>query len=80
MTDEDTWWNYQGATLADPSLLTSLPRRGEHGGPCANKRCRHTGADWFNRGSGLYYCDECARRVNEQCLASGKRKVCELQA
>ena len=79
MAEEDTWWNHQGATLADPTLLALLPHRGELGGLCANKRCRHTGADWFNRTSGLCYCDECARHINEQCLAAGTRKACELR-
>jgi hypothetical protein len=74
---EDTWWNRQGALLPDPALLMP-PRRGELGGTCANRACSHAGADWYNRGSCLYYCDACARQLNEQCLALGTRKVCEL--
>jgi hypothetical protein len=56
-----------------------LPRRGEYGGRCSNVLCEHTGADWYNRTSGMYYCDECARRINEACLAQGERKLCMLQ-
>ena len=79
MAYEDTWWNYQGATVAE-NLLLVTPRRGERGGLCANRACRNSGADWYSRGSCVYYCDACARRLNEQCLAQGTRKVCELQA
>ncbi|MGH8480943.1 MAG: hypothetical protein ACREXU_11870 [Gammaproteobacteria bacterium] len=78
MAYEDTWWNHQGATVAEPTLLLIAPRRGEHHGLCANPACANAGADWYNRGSCVYYCDGCARRINEQCLAAGTRKVCEL--
>jgi hypothetical protein len=77
--DADTWWNYQGALVPDPSLLATLPKRGVLGGLCSNRRCKNEGADWYNRTSGLYYCDDCARHLNEQCLAEGTRKVCELR-
>jgi len=78
MAYEDTWWNHQGATLPE-SVLPIGPRRGDFGGRCANRRCTTEGADWYNRGSGLYYCDECARHINERCLELGQRKACELR-
>ena len=55
-----------------------LPRRGEYGGRCSNVLCSNTGADWYNRASGLYYCDGCALRINESCLKAGQKKLCEL--
>ena len=56
-----------------------LPRRGEFGGRCSNVLCSTTGANWCNRSSGLYYCGECARRINDSCLKLGERnKMCEL--
>lgn len=75
---EDTWWNYQGATLPETVLPVGV-RRGEYGGRCGNSRCNSDGADWYNRGSGLYYCDACARQINERCLELGQRKACELR-
>jgi hypothetical protein len=57
-----------------------LHRRGEFGGRCNNTACHSTGADWHNRASGQYYCDDCARRLNENCLSLGIRKLCELRA
>jgi hypothetical protein len=57
-----------------------LPRRGEFGGPCNNAACQNAGADWLNRASGQFYCDDCARRLNENCLNLGIRKLCELHA
>ena len=72
-----TWWNDLGATPQVTALFT-LPGKGEYHGLCNNPDCDNTGADWYSRGSCLYYCDACARAINEQCLAMGKRKVCEL--
>ena len=57
-----------------------LRPRGEFGGRCNNAVCGNTGADWLNRASGQYYCDDCARRLNENCLILGIRKLCELHA
>ena len=78
MAYEDTWWNYQGATI--PGFIPVPIERGTRGGLCANHACANAGADWYNRGSTLYYCDECARHINEHCLTLGTRKACELHA
>ena len=43
-----------------------------------DRLCAHADADWYSRSSGKYYCDACARQLNEACLAQGSRKVCEL--
>jgi hypothetical protein len=78
MSYQDTWWNYQGATIPEPFLQMVAPR-GEHGGLCGNPACPHAGADWYNRGTCRHYCDACARLINEQCLEMGLRKACELR-
>ena len=65
-------WNDLGVALF------ALPGKGEFHGPCNNPDCDNAGADWYSRGSYMYYCDACARHINEQCLATGKRKACEL--
>jgi hypothetical protein len=54
------------------------PQKGAFGGGCNTQTCAHSGADWYSRSSGKYYCDECARQLNEACLAQGARKTCEL--
>jgi hypothetical protein len=56
----------------------TLPRRGEYAGLCNNPLCPTTGADWLNRVNDRYYCDDCARWINEACLKQGIRKHCEL--
>lgn len=76
--DKNMWWNLQGATPPEPALLAP-PQRGELGGACNNPMCTVIGADWFNCASTSYYCDACARHINEQCLMLGIRKVCVLQ-
>jgi len=63
----ETFWRFYGT-----------PLRGEYGGRCNNALCDCTGADWYNKGSGKYYCDDCARRINESCLEQGRGKLCEL--
>ena len=60
-------------------LLRVLKQRGAFGSRCNNELCDNGGADWFSRASGQYYCDECARAINEMCLAQGTRKLCELR-
>lgn len=74
-----TWWNDLGATPPEAALF-AMPGKGEYHDPCNNPACDNTGADWYNRGSSMYYCDACARQINEQCLATGTRKACELHA
>ena len=79
MAIEDTWRNLQLATPAETFWRTcGLPGRGEFGGRCNNAMCSGSGADWYNKSSGHYYCDDCARRINESCLEQGRRKLCEL--
>lgn len=72
-----TWWNELGATPPEAALCAP-PRRGEYHGPCNNPACCNVGADWYNRGSSMYFCDSCALILNQGCLAAGTRKVCEL--
>ena len=65
----DQFWQASGA-----------PIRGEYGGACGTYTCANTGADWRSRSSGKYYCDTCARELNEACLAQGTPKICQLHA
>lgn len=79
MAYQDVWRNLRPADPAEQFWQNyGLPRRGEYGGRCNNALCACTGADWFNRASGQYYCDDCARWINETCLKQGMRKLCEL--
>ena len=74
-TTSTAWWNKLGATPPEPPSWAPA-RKGEYRGTCT--ACDNAGADWYSRGSYMYYCDACARHINEQCLATGKRKACEL--
>jgi hypothetical protein len=75
----DIWWNLNLASPAEAYWRRNgVPARGEYGGRCNHPTCRHTGADWYNKASGRYYCDACARATNEICLAKGLSKLCEL--
>lgn len=60
-------------------LFTTLPPKGEFGGRCNNPQCFNIGADWHSQTSDRYYCDECARELNEGCLTQGKPKACKLR-
>jgi len=78
-----TWWSPEQAIglgrPAEPQQqLHDGPRRGAFGGQCHHVTCAHTGADWFNKSNGRYYCDSCARAINEICLDQGELEFCEL--
>ena len=79
MAHDTHWWQLQ---LASPSQHYwkehTLPAKGEYGGQCQHHSCSQTGADWYNRSSGKYYCDPCARAINELCLHQAMPKLCEL--
>jgi len=72
-------WQNRKTAGAVTRWLHNLSRRGVYGGRCNNDYCYRDGADWHSRASGHYYCDECARVINEMCLAQGTRKICELR-
>lgn len=79
MTNEQVWQHFEIATPADHFWrMNGAPKKGEFGGACNTQSCAHADADWYSRSSGKYYCDACARQLNEACLAQGSRKVCEL--
>jgi hypothetical protein len=76
---DQAWRNLQLANPAETFWrFYGTPLRGEYGGRCNNALCNCTGADWYNKGSGKYYCDDCARRINESCLEQSRSKLCEL--
>ena len=79
MARNDIWQQFQVANPAEKFWSGHVaPRRGEYGGPCSNVLCDGLGADWYNRKVGAYYCDICARRINQACLKLGVTKHCEL--
>jgi hypothetical protein len=53
------------------------PMRGELHGRCNNALCSGVGARWYNIASAQYYCEECARRINQKCRQLGGRELCE---
>lgn len=75
----EIWWDTQLASPADEYWKKfGMPKRGAYGGRCNHPSCRVEGADWYNKVSGKYYCDGCARKTNEMCMALGQPKLCEL--
>lgn len=79
MLKDEIWSDLQIATPADKYWSAhGAPRKGEYGGQCQRASCANLGADWYNKSSGKYYCDECARAFNEICLSQGAPKLCEL--
>lgn len=52
--------------------------RGEYDGRCNNALCSGIGARWYNVASTEYYCEDCARRINQECRQQGRRLLCEL--
>lgn len=79
MAHDQVWQHFEIASPAEHFWrVHGSPRKGEFGGVCNTQSCAHTGADWYSRSSGKYYCDACARQLNETCLAQGARKICEL--
>lgn len=79
MAYENIWQHFDVAPPAEHFWRANgTPKKGEFGGACNTHTCSHAGADWYSRSSGKYYCDTCARELNEACLAQGTRKICEL--
>jgi len=79
MAHEQIWQYFEVASPAEHFWrFNGSPGKGDFGGVCNTQSCAHAGADWYSRTSGKYYCDACARQLNEACLAQGARKVCEL--
>lgn len=79
MSNSNAYWAAQVAIPADYFWKHhGAPRKGEYGGQCYQVTCRNSHAEWYNKGSGRYYCDECARAINEMCLDEGMPKLCEL--
>jgi hypothetical protein len=76
-----SWWSSQQVAPLTPLLGSgsTLPRRRTFGGQCFHVTCTNIGADWYNKGNSRYYCDRCARGINEDCLEQGQTKLCELQ-
>jgi hypothetical protein len=43
------------------------PDKGLKGGSCNRTACQAPGAMWFNHSTRAYYCQWCARLINESC-------------
>jgi hypothetical protein len=80
MSSHEAFWNaLQVATPAEEYWKTiGAPRRGEYGGRCQRESCDRHNATWYNKGSGKYFCDECARAYNDLCAREGMPKLCEM--
>lgn len=73
----EIWWNKTLATPAEKYWSQhGAPKRGQFGGACAQAGCTNGTANWLNRASGDYYCEGCARAVNEICAAEGRAALC----
>lgn len=73
-----TWWSAQQLEPLVPVLGSHETRKGTFGGQCFHVTCRHSGADWFNQRNERYYCDSCARAINDDCAQQGVPASCEL--
>lgn len=49
----------------DPAL------KGVKGGNCNRQACQKSGADWYNKGTYKYYCQDCATLINFAKLPDG---------
>jgi hypothetical protein len=79
MANETRWRHMSLASPAEHYWRShAIPGKGEYGGHCHHLTCANAGADWYNRSSGRYYCDACAREINTLCLAQGMPKLCQL--
>ncbi|HUR41492.1 MAG TPA: hypothetical protein VM240_10035 [Verrucomicrobiae bacterium] len=79
MAHEVPWSNLKLASPVETYWKEyGLPLKGEYGGQCYHLTCTRGSADWYNKSSGRYFCDPCARAINEICLAQGQKKLCEL--
>jgi hypothetical protein len=50
----------------DPGRLDQplKPDKGLRGGSCNRQACQDPGADFYNRGTDKWYCDDCAGAIN----------------
>lgn len=42
-------------------------KKGAYGGNCFRAACQKPGAHYYNTGTRLYYCRDCAQRINQAC-------------
>jgi len=73
-----TWWSPQQVAGLGLPQQPQYARRGAFGGQCHHITCTRTGADWWNKGNGRYFCDTCARQINAFCVHQGEPELCEL--
>ena len=54
----------------------SPPEVGTLGGECFRAFCHTTGANWYHRKAGHYYCERCATALNEEAWFKGEPPAC----
>lgn len=45
--------------------LCEHPQKGDRGGECNRTVCENENAQWFNHSTRAWYCEDCARQLNE---------------
>lgn len=50
--------------------------KGLKDGSCNRRTCQAPGATWWNKGTGAYYCKDCARKINSACRFDGFDMIC----
>lgn len=79
MANGISWRQMNLASPAERYWRGPIPTgKGGYGGECYHLTCSIFGATWYNRSSGYYYCDSCAREMNRLCLSMGMPKLCQL--
>jgi hypothetical protein len=46
-------------------MLDRSPEKGEKGGECNRTACTTPDARWYNQYTQRWYCDACAKRINQ---------------
>lgn len=57
----------------------ATPGKGEQGQQCARTRCKNTGAHYQHRDLRQFYCQACARAINQECKNFGDAPVFQLE-
>ena len=81
MATTATWWSEltKQASAAPHFFPSEAPRKGAFGSGCFHLTCRNADARWFNTDNCRYYCDSCARGINQTCAEQGRSAACNLR-
>lgn len=61
----------------DKSDAVNLVPKGEFSGECNRTACKTKNAQWFNKITQAYYCDRCARMINQSSNQSNQGDLCD---